>query len=350
MIRNMGRWCLLVTMVGLTVSCRTSESGTVSNMASPSESPSNAMPNVVATHSVLCDMVKQVAQETVNLTCLVKAGADAHTYEPTPSDRKALEDANLIFYNGYNFEPGIQKLIESSSQSVIKIAVAEQAVPKPLMGEEHHHHAEEEVHGSEASADHENEEKAEKSEGQEPDPHVWHNAQNGIKMVEVVQVNLAKLVPNQSSLYKKNAGKSITQFQEIDTWIKAQIATIPSNARKLVTTHDSLGYFAAAYGVSVEGALQGLSTEQKPSAARVKELVNIIESDKVPMIFAELTGNQNLLNAIARDAGVKISEQPLFTDGLGEAGSAGETYPQTLMANTKAIVEGLGGRYTAFAE
>jgi manganese/iron transport system substrate-binding protein len=300
-------------------------------------------------------MVNRIAQETVNLTCLVKAGMDPHVYEPTPSDRKALEDAALILYNGYNFEPSILKLIESGAKSATKVAVAEQAVPKPLMGEEHHHHEGEhagkkEAHGDEAEAGHDHgAEKGEKAEDLEPDPHVWHNAQNGIKMVEVVQSSLSKLVPNQATVYKKNADTLTTQLQGIDTWIKSQIATVPANARKLVTTHDALGYFAAAYGVPVEGALQGLSTEQKPSAARVKELVNTIKSDQVPTIFAEVTDNPNLLNTIAKDAGVKISAQELFADGLGEAGSSGETYPKALISNTKAIVEGLGGRYTAFA-
>jgi manganese/iron transport system substrate-binding protein len=341
---RMSHWLTLAMMIGLTAGCNApNPSRSTSSTASPTtatspNAASGTAPKVVATHSVLCDMVNQIAQKTVSLTCLVKAGMDPHVYEPTPSDRKALEDAALILYNGYSFEPSIMKLIESGAKSATKVAVAEQAVPKPLMGEEHHH-GEEHDHGAN---------KGEKAEDLEPDPHVWHNAQNGIKMIEVSQSSLSKLLPDQAATYKKNADDLTTQLQGIDVWIKSQIATVPANARKLVTTHDALGYFAAAYGVPVEGALQGLSTEQKPSAARVKELVNTIKSDQVPTIFAEVTDNANLLNTIARDAGVKISEQELFADGLGEAGSPGETYSKALIANTKAIVEGLGGRYTAF--
>jgi manganese/iron transport system substrate-binding protein len=361
MIWRMSRWLTLVILVGFATGCNAPSSSTsTSPTASPATdtSPNAASgtgPKVVATHSVLCDMVNKIAQETVNLTCLVKAGMDPHVYEPTPSDRKALEDAALILYNGYNFEPSIMKLIESGAKSATKVAVAEQAVPSPLMGEEHQHHGgehagEKEAHGGESEADHDHgAEKGDKAAGLEPDPHVWHNAKHGIKMVAVVQSSLSKLLPDQTTAYKRNAEALTAQLQGIDVWIKSQISTVPANARKLVTTHDALGYFAAAYGVPVEGALQGLSTEQKPSAARVKELVNTIKSDQVPTIFAEVTDNPNLLNTIARDAGVKISEQELFADGLGEASSPGETYPKALIANTKAIVEGLGGRYTAFA-
>lgn len=360
MIRRMSPWLTVAIMVGLTTGCNTSGPSTSPPTSSPSavaspDAATGAGPKVVATHSILCDMVNKIAQETVNLTCLVKAGMDPHVYEPTPNDRKALEDAKLILYNGYNFEPGIMKLIESGAKSATKVAVAEQAVPKPLMGNEYHHHegehgGEKEAHGDKAEADPDHEVgKGETAAGLEPDPHVWHNAQNGIKMVEVIQSNLAKLLPDQTPTYKKNAQALTTQLQGIDIWIKSQIATVPATARKLVTTHDALGYFAAAYGVPVEGALQGLSTEQKPSATRIKELVNTIKADKVPTIFAELTDNPNLLNTIAKDAEVTISQQELFADGLGEVGSPGETYPKALMSNTKAIVEGLGGRYTAFA-
>jgi manganese/iron transport system substrate-binding protein len=270
---------------------------------------------------------------------------DPHVYEPTPGDRKAIEEAQLILYNGYNFEPSIEKLIDSGAKSAAKVAVGEQAVPKPLLGGEHHHEGEgKDAHGGEVKEEHDP-----GGEAKEPDPHVWHSAQNGIKMAAIVQSSLAKLMPDQAATYKKNADQLTTELTAIDTWAKAQIATIPANARKLVTTHDALGYFAAAYGVPVEGALQGLSTEQKPSASRVKELVEDIKSAKVPTIFAEVTDNPNLLQTIAKDAGVKISEQELFADGLGEAGSPGDTYPKALIANTEAIVQGLGGRYAAFA-
>ncbi len=311
-----------LTIGGLT-SCSAPSANQASSSASSAASPAIASdaPDVVATNSVLCDLAKQIAANTINLTCLIKPGTDAHLYQATPNDRKAIETANLILYGGYNFEPGLVKLIQARSK-VTKVAVDEVAVPAPQTFAE---------------------------DGKtEPDPHVWHNAQNGVQITQVIQTNLAKVSPTNADLYAKNAEAIVTQLMQIDRWIKSQIATIPPDSRKLVTTHDALGYYAKAYNVPIEGALEGISTEEKPTAARVKELVTIITSAKVPTIFAEVSINPQLIETVAKEAKVKVSDQELFTDGLGEPGSNGETYQKMLLANTKAIVEGLGGRFTAF--
>ncbi len=296
----------------------------ISPTASPVATPTAAanLPKVVATNSVLCDLAKQIAANTVNLTCLIKPGTDAHVYQVTPDDRKAIETANLVLYGGYNFEPSLIKLIQATSNSAPKVAVNEVAVPNPQTFEE---------------------------DGKtEPDPHVWHNAQNGVQITQVIQNNLAKVAPTNADLYAKNAQAIATQLTQIDGWIKSQTATIPPAARKLVTTHDALGYYAKAYNIPIEGALEGINTEAKPTAARVKTLVNTITSTKVPTIFAEVSINPQLIQTVAKEANVKVSEQELYTDGLGEPGSNGETYQKTLTANTQAIVEGLGGQFTAF--
>jgi manganese/iron transport system substrate-binding protein len=297
---------------------------------------------VVATSSVLCDLTQTVAANTIDLTCLVKAGTDPHVYEPTPEDRKAIEDAQLVLYSGYDFEPSLIKLIKASSNPAPKVAVGEAAVPKPLMGEHEHEHGEEHAE-TEKPAEGETH-----AEGEEPDPHVWHDAQNGIQMVKVIRDNLTKAAPANAELYAKNAQALTTELTQIDNWIKSQIATIPAASRKLVTTHDALGYYSAAYDIPVEGALQGISTDEKPTAARITELTKEIKADQVPTIFAEVSANPKLIEAVAKEANVKLSGQELFADGLGEAGSEGETYPKMLIANTRAIVKGLGGQYTAF--
>ncbi|MCY7278901.1 MAG: zinc ABC transporter substrate-binding protein [Phormidesmis sp. CAN_BIN44] len=317
--------CLAVialSIAGLT-GCSAPSANQVSPSASSVATPTIASdaPKVVATNSVLCDLAKQIAVDTINLTCLIKPGTDAHVYQATPDDRKAIETANLVLYGGYNFEPSLTKLIQAGSNAT-KVAVHEVAVPTPQMFEE---------------------------DGKtEPDPHVWHNAQNGVQITQVIQTNLAKVSPTNADLYAKNAGAIAAQLTQIDSWIKSQIATIPPATRKLVTTHDALGYYAEAYNVPVEGALEGISTEEKPTAARVKELVTTIVAAKVPTIFAEVSINPQLIETVAKEANVKVSDQELFTDGLGEPGSSGETYQKMLTANTKAIVEGLGGKFTAF--
>jgi manganese/iron transport system substrate-binding protein len=298
-----------------------SKSPAASSVAT-NESASSKKPLVVATTSVLCDLTKEIAQDTIDLKCLVGAGADPHTYQPTPADRQAIDQAKLILYGGYNFEPSIIKLVQASSNAAPKIAINEVAVTTPLSMEE--------------------------DGKKETDPHVWHNAQNGIKIISAIQSNLAKIMPAQADSYRQNAQALTTQIGQIDTWIKAQIATIPSKSRKLVTTHDALGYYANAYKIPVEGALQGFSTEEKPTPVRIKKLVDEIKKTGVPTIFGETTASSKILEQVAKEANVKISLQPLFADGLGEPSSGGETYQKMLLANTKAVVEGLGGKFQPF--
>lgn len=338
-----GSTLLAVTASILSACTQSAPTSQTSPVNSTNTTATNTNLKVVATSSVLCDLTKTIAATTIDLTCLVKAGTDPHIYEPIPADRKAIEDAQLVLYSGYNFEPSLIELIKASSNSATKVAVGEVAVPKPLMGEHEDEHGEEHT---------EEEIKAKgeiHAEGEEPDPHIWHDAENGIQMVKVIQDNLTTAAPANADLYAKNAQALTAQLTQVDSWIKSQIATIPPNSRKLVTTHDALRYYSAAYGIPVEGALQGISTEEKPTAARVKELTEEIKADRVPTIFAEASANPKLIETVTREANVKLSDQELFADGLGEAGSEGDTYPKMLIANTKAIVEGLGGQYTAFA-
>lgn len=167
-------------------------------------------------------------------------------------------------------------------------------------------------------------------------------------MVEVISEQLQKLEPNNISVYQNKAKQLNSEIKKIATWIKSQINTIPPSQRKLVTTHDALNYYAQAYGLIIEGALQGLSTDEQPTAARVGELVKEIKASGVSTIFAEISVNPQLIQTVAQEAKVKVASLELYADGLGENGSSGDTYQKMLISNTKAIVEGLGGKYTDF--
>jgi len=298
------------------------------------ETPATNLPKVVATTGVICDITKEIAASSIDTICLIKPGDDPHAYQTKPEDRKAIETGNLILYAGYDHEPSIIKLIQSTTNSAPKIAVHQLAVPQPLMGE-HEHEAEHET----AAKPHEAEEKV-------PDPHVWHNAQNGIRMVEVIRDELKKVAPNNAEIYTTNSAKLIADLQKLDTWIKAQIATIPQAKRKLVTTHDALSYYANAYGFEVAGALQGVTTEEQPTAARIAELSSEIKTAGVPTIFVETTTNPKLMETVAREANVKISDKELYSDELGAPGSGADTYEGMLKSNTCTIVSGLGGNCT----
>ena len=335
--------------LGFTVSLVTSCAPSIPNAQEPDSTSASPVattnaPKVVATTTILCDMVREIAQNTVDLTCLLKPGVDGHVYQPVPEDRQAIEDAKLILYSGYDFEPGLIKLIQSTSNPAPKVAVAEKAVPKPLMGHEHG-----DEHANEKTAEHDHDHKHDQTEEADtPDPHVWQSAENGAKMAEVIQAELTKLVPENKKLYIKNGEALETQLNAIHRWIKSQIATVPAASRKLVTTHDAMQYFSEAYNIPVEGALQGLNTQEKPTATRVKELVDEVKAAGVPTIFAEVVVNPKLIEAVARDTKVKVADREIYSDSLGERGSEGDTYPKMLIANTRTIVEGLNGTYVAF--
>ncbi|WP_017655610.1 metal ABC transporter solute-binding protein, Zn/Mn family [Fortiea contorta] len=280
------------------------------------------LPKVVATTSVLCDLTKQIAETTINLTCLISPGVDPHVYRPTPEDRKAIEQANLILYNGYNLEPGLIKTIKATKSTTPKIAVGQIAVPKPQQFLES---------GKRVS-----------------DPHVWLDAKNGIKMVGVISNSLTKLDASNAASYNNKKQAIINELTQLDRWIKSRIASIPPKRRKLVTAHNAFSYYAKAYGLSLAGTLEGLSTEQKPSSARVKSLTKSIQKNRVPVAFAETTTDTQIIQDTAKDAQVKVSERKLHADDIGEPGSEGESYQKMMIANTRTIVEGLGGTYLLF--
>jgi manganese/iron transport system substrate-binding protein len=179
------------------------------------------------------------------------------------------------------------------------------------------------------------------------DPHIWHSAVNNGAIVAVIAENLAQVNPEQAERYADNAAQLSDLFAEIDAWIQQQVATIPAENRKLVTTHDAFRYFAAAYGVEVKGALGGLSTAERPAPKTLTDLVDQIEEAQVPAIFAESTTNPELINAIAKDANVKVAEQPLFVEGPGAADSVAPTTQSMLTVNTCTMVNALGGTCAA---
>ena len=313
---------LRVVFIALTIGFFGCENQVASTSLTQTTAIKDNLPQVVATTSVLCDLAKQVAENTINLICLIPPSVDPHIYKPKSEDRKAIQQANLILYNGYNLEPGLIKVIKATKNSAPKIAVAQIAVTQP--------------------------QKLQKGGATVADPHIWHNPKNAIKMVEVINKNLGKLEPSNAANYRENTKRIKSEFTQMDSWIKSRIASIPANKRKLVTTDNSLGYYTKAYNISLTRALAGISTNEKPTDPRVKSLVQDVQKAKVPTIFAETTINPNLIEFIARKATVKVSERELFTYALGEPGSEGDTYQKMMIANTRTIVEGLGGTYLMF--
>ncbi|MBD2392063.1 MULTISPECIES: zinc ABC transporter substrate-binding protein [Aphanizomenon] len=281
----------------------------------------NTKPQVVVTSTIITNLAAEIGGEEVQITGILKPGADPHIYEPVPADSRVLEKANLILYNGYNLEPGIIKLMNATGGNVKKIPVGE--VVKYL--------------------------KLDKGKGKiVPDPHVWGSAANVISMVKAIRDSLIELSPEDKNKFVENAKRLTDELQQLHIWINQQIQTIPPDKRKLITTHDAFQYYGNAYKIEISGTLIGISTEEQPSAQTVKKLVESIKKIGVSAIFAETTINPALIKTVAEEAGVKLAPTPLFSDSIGAKGSNGDTYIKMMVANTRAIVEALGGKYTPF--
>ena len=281
----------------------------------------NTKPQVVVTSTIITNLAAEIGGEEVQITGILKPCADPHIYEPVPADSRVLEEANLILYNGYNLEPGIIKLMNATGGNVKKIPVGE--VVKYL--------------------------KLDKGKGKiVPDPHVWGSAANVISMVKAIRDSLIELSPEDKNKFVENAKRLTDELQQLHIWINQEIQTIPLDKRKLITTHDAFQYYGNAYKIAISGTLIGISTEEQPSAQTVKKLVESIKKIGVPAIFAETTINPALIKTVAEEAGVKLAPTPLFSDSIGAKGSNGDTYIKMMVANTRAIVEALGGKYTPF--
>ncbi|OUL19290.1 metal ABC transporter substrate-binding protein [Nostoc sp. 106C] len=278
-------------------------------------------PRVVATSTIIADLTQEIGGDEIKLTGILKPGTDPHVYEPVPADSRVLEEAKLILYNGYNLEPGLIKLMNAAGGNVRKVAVGE--VVKPL--------------------------ELDKGKGEVvPDPHVWGSAENAIAMVGAIRDGLIELLPEDKEKFTQNATQLTNELKQLHSWINQQIQTIPADKRKLVTTHDAFQYYGRAYQIAIAGTLIGISTEEQPSAQTVQRLVESIKKIGVSSIFAETTINPALIKTVAQEAGVKLASSQLYSDSIGAKGSQGDTYIKMMEANTRTIVEALGGKYTPF--
>lgn len=298
-------------------------------------------PIVVVSHDVLCDLTKTIAADTIELNCLQDSGQNIHTYSPTPADKKAIESAQLILYGGYQLEPTITKLIQASNNPAPKIPIYERAVSQPIMVKEHHHEGED-------INDHHTAEETNEEEELQADSHVWHNVNNVMTIVELLQSLLVQMNPNEAVLYLQNAQALSKQLGQLNVWIGEQIATIPQGKNILVTAHDSLNYYAQTYDFADYKTLQGLGEDAGSTAARLGTLATKIQEIGVATIFAEAGESDRLIKTIAREANVQVGETPLLTESLGQPGTPTDNYMGMMTTNTCAIVEGLGGECTPF--
>jgi ABC-type Zn uptake system ZnuABC Zn-binding protein ZnuA len=270
---------------------------------------------VVATTTILADWVRNVGGERVQTDSLLAPGEDAHAFEPIPSDARRLSDADLILAFGFGLEPWLADLHAASGSSVPLVEVSEGLEARPAAEEEGEHGA--------------------------LDPHVWFDVRRAMAAVERVRDALTEVDPPGETTYRANAEAYIAELEALDEWIVEQVATLPVERRKLVTSHDTFAYFAERYGFVVVGSLLPTSTEAaSPSAQDILRLAEAIRREGVPAVFPENVTTGSLLNQVAEEAGVEVVG-PLYTDALGPAGSPADTYLGLMHFDVETIVAAL---------
>jgi zinc/manganese transport system substrate-binding protein len=254
----------------------------------------------VASFSILGDMVRQVGGDRVEVITLVGPDGDAHVYEPTPADAKNLAAAQILFTNGLGFEGWMNRL-ETSSGFKGKVVVASTGVKPRTM-------IEEEGGKSETITD----------------PHAWQSLANGKLYVANIRDALIAVDPDGKSAYEANANAYLDAIAKEETDVKAALATLPKDRRKIITSHDAFGYFGAAYGLEII-APEGVSTESEASAKDVAKIIRQIRQEKIPAVFMENITDHRLLDQIAAETGAKIGGE-LYTDALSPPDGPASTY------------------------
>ncbi|MEI7611802.1 MAG: metal ABC transporter substrate-binding protein [Betaproteobacteria bacterium] len=273
---------------------------------------------VVASFSILGDLVKNIGGKRINLHTLVGENSDAHVYQPTPADAKLLARAQLVVVNGFGFEGWIDRLIKSSGYRG-KVVVAGNQV-KTLQRSHSKTHS---------PGDHD----------QEADPHAWQDLSNAVRYVDNIEKALSEVDPAGIATYHANASQYKNEITALDSQIRKAFSAIPAEQRRIVTSHDAFGYFGRAYGVTFISPI-GVNTDAEPSAGDIGRIIQQIRREKIPAIFMESISDPRLLERIRAESGAKLGGT-LFSDSLSKADGPAATYLEMMRHNSKVIAAAL---------
>ena len=283
--------------------------------------PASGKLYVVATTTIVGDMIANIGGEAVELTVLLPAGTDPHSFQPTPRDAVKLADAGVIFINGAGLETFLDKLLENSASQA---QVVDLSTGITLLQGGHEHEGEE----------HDDDDHA------QGDPHVWTDPNNILLWVDSAEQVLSRLDPANAALYQANAAAYRAQLTGLDGWIKTQVEQVPPERRKLVMDHEILGYFAQRYGFELVGAIiPGFSSASEPSAQELAALEDAMRSLGAPAIFVSFEVSPALAQRVAGDTGVQLAT--IYSGSLSLPGGPADTYLKFTRYNVTVIVEAL---------
>lgn len=265
---------------------------------------------VIATFSILADLVKNVGGERVEVTSLVGSNSDAHVYAPTPADARKLAEAKLVVVNGLGLEGWMTRLVKASGTKAATITATTGIAT--LRREDEHH-------GGRMVTD----------------PHAWQSVANAKVYVANIRDGLAKANPSSKAAYEANAAAYTAKLDALETEVKAALATIPAERRRIITTHDAFGYFGAAYGIAFI-APEGVSTESQASAQDIAKIIEQVRRQKIPAVFLENVSDPRLMQQIAKETGAKIGGT-LFSDALSDQNGKAPTYIDMMRNNVREL-------------
>ena len=274
---------------------------------------------VVATFSILGDLVQQVGGQRVAVQTLVGLGGDAHVFQPTPTHARQVGQAQLVVSNGLGYEGWMPRLLQSTGYKGPQV-IATKGV-RPIEGGKDHDHDHDHGHD---------------------DPHAWQSVPNAIVYVANIADGLCAADAAGCADYRTGAARTTDALKKLDAEIRAAWASIPLPERKVITSHAAYAYYGQAYGVRFLSP-QGVSTESEASAKGVAQLVRQIRRDGVRALFIENVSDPRLIQQIARETGLKPAGR-LFSDSLTPPGGGAPTYVDMMRANTQALVRAVAGR------
>ena len=267
----------------------------------------NASVEAVATTTQVADLVRNVGGDRVAVDSILRPNSDPHEYEPRPSDAAAIAKADVVFRSGGDLDQWLDGVLDSAGGDAKTVTLIDSV----------------------------------KREGD--DPHWWQDPRNAVLAVAAIRDALIDVDPDGRAGYERRAAAYTAKLRRLDAEVARCMDRVPAGKRKLVTTHDALGYFANRYGIEVIGAvIPSLSTQAQPSAKDVNALVDQIKSEGVEAIFPEASLSKKLEQAIAREAGAEVGGQ-LWADTLGPEGSSGATYLGSIRANATTLADGMSG-------
>lgn len=276
---------------------------------------------IVTTFSLLQDITQRITQDKAKVYTLVGANEDAHVYEPKPTDIKLLKQSQMVIMNGLGFEGWMERLVQSAQYQGVLVTASEgiKTLSSDEEGEEHAHE-EHHAHGK-------------------FDPHAWQNVANVEQYVRNIKNALVKIDSVNAAEYERNAEVYLQELRSLHQWIQQQIATVPLEKRKVITSHDAFRYFEQAYGVQFLAA-QGVNTESQSSAKTIAKLIQQMRQEKIKTVFVENISDPRLVSRIAKEANGVLGE-PLFSDALSKKGEGAETYIELMKSNVLHLKKGM---------